>query len=288
MIKELLQLGGSPMHSDHRARDSALPYERARLLRAITHDVLTDPGVAAAFVAGSLATGNEDLYSDIDLRIVVDKKYFGDFVSSKLLRPHRWGPVLYHEDLGPQVAHTVTHFESFIKVDCFYYRVTDLTASHFLKKIRIVHDPLGLVEEAQRKSQSLMYRPSATDVDQWRYKILAYAHEVYRGCMRGELSYARKMLIGIAGYAMAGWHMEEGRLPEMWADWSKAEGPRSMLSPLQQDLLREWHPLWDARTMLDILSTMVPELSRLNRRLSERAGCDPNQHVWEQAWAMVI
>lgn len=29
------------------------------------------------------------------------------------------GPVLYYEDLGPQVAHTASHFESFIKVDCF-------------------------------------------------------------------------------------------------------------------------------------------------------------------------
>ncbi len=271
----------------HRARDLALPRYREGLLAAITRDVTTDPRVRAAFVGGSLGAGDEDLYSDIDLRIVVDAQDVDDFVANKTVRPQQWGPVLFYEDLGPRVAHTVAHFEGFIKVDCFYYRVADLAPSLAWQSIRILHDPAGLMGDVLRRSQSLVYHPSAAEVERWRYKVLAYAHEVYRRCRRGELSYARKMLIGLAGYAMAGWHMEAGRWPDLWADWAKAEGPRSVLAASQQDLLRAWHPPWSGPAMLDLIATMEPELARLNDQLSELTGCDPDHRVWQQAWDMV-
>lgn len=275
------------MSDRHRARDLVLPRYREELLAAITRDVTTDPRVRAAFVGGSLGAVDEDLYSDIDLRIVVDAEDVDDFVANKTVRPQQWGSVVFYEDLGPRVAHTVAHFEGFIKVDCFYYRVADLAPSLALQSIRILHDPAGLMGDVLRRSQSLVYHPSAAEVERWRYKVLAYAHEVYRGCRRGELSYARKMLIGLAGYAMAGWHMEAGRWPDLWADWAKAEGPRSVLAASQQDLLRAWHPPWCGPAMLDLMTTMEPELARLNDQLSELTGCDPDHRVWQQAWDMV-
>lgn len=213
----------------HRARDLALPRYRQELIAAITRDVATDARVRAAFVGGSLGTGDEDLYSDIDLRIVEDAEDVDDFVANKTVRPRRWGSVLFYEDLGPRVAHTVAHFEEFIKVDCFYYRMAEVRPSLALQNIRILHDPTGLVDDVHRRSQSLVYHPSAAEVERWRYKVLAYAHEVYRRCRRGELSYARKMLLGLAGYA------------------AKAEGPRSVLASWQQDLLGAWHPPWSGR-----------------------------------------
>lgn len=271
----------------HRARDLALPRYREELLTAITQDVTTDSRVRAAFVGGSLGTGDEDLYSDIDLRIVVDAEDVDDFVANKAARPQRWGSVLFYEDLGPRVAHTVAHFEGFIKVDCFYYRVAEVTPSLALQHIRILHDPEGVIGDVLRRPQSLVYYPAAAEVERWRYKVLAYAHEVYRRCRRSELSYARQMIIGLAGYAMVGWHMEAGRWPDLWADWAKAEGPRSVLASWQQDLLSAWHPPWSGPAMLDLMATMEPELSRLNDRLSELTGCDPDHRVWQQAWDMV-
>lgn len=73
----------------HRARDLALPRYREELLAAITRDVTTDPRVRAAFVGGSLGAGDEDLYSDIDLRIVVDAEDVDDFVANKTVRPQQ-------------------------------------------------------------------------------------------------------------------------------------------------------------------------------------------------------
>jgi hypothetical protein len=265
-----------------------LPRYRKKLLAAIVRDFTTDALIRGVFIAGSLSAGDADLYSDIDLRIVVDAEDLNDFVAYKTVRPNTWGSVLFYEDLGSAVAHTVAHFDGFIKVDCFYYCVSDLTPSLALKNIRILHDPLGIVGCVHRRSQSLVYQTSADEVERWRYKVLAYAHEVYRRCKRGELSYARKMVIGLTGCVMAGWHMEAGRWPDVWADWAKAEGPRSVLARWQQDLLHTWHPPWNGQAMLDILPTMIPELSRLNDRLSNLTGCDPDHRVWQQAWEMVV
>ncbi len=271
----------------HYARDLALPRYRDTLLEAISRDVSNDSRVVAAFVGGSLGAGDKDLYSDIDLRIVVDTADLDAFVANKKVRPQNWGSILFYEDLGQRVTHTVVHFEGFIKVDCFYYPVTELTPSLALKDICILHDPEGLGDDVHRRSQALVYHPSAEEVERWRYKVLAYAHEVYRRCRRGELSYARQMLIGLAGYAMAGWHMEAGRWPDLWADWAKAKGPRSVLAPWQQDLLGAWHPPWSGPTMLELVATMEPELSRLNDNLSALTGSDPDHRVWKPAWAMV-
>lgn len=33
---------------------------------------------------------------------------------------------------------------------------------------------------------------------------------------------------------------------------------------------------------------MVPELSRLNRVLSQKVGCDADAGVWKEVWALVL
>ncbi len=83
------------------------------------------------------------------------------------------------------------------------------------------------------------------------------------------------------------WHMEAGRWPDLWADWAKSEGPRSVLSSWQQSLLRTWHPPWSGPAMLGLMGTMERELARLNDHPSGLTGCDPDHPVWHQAWDMV-
>ncbi len=272
------------LYSRHVERDHKLPRYRETLLASLTKDLIADPRVLAVFVAGSMAKGNADLYSDIDLRVVVKPHDLEYFVTEKKHRPNAWGEVLFYEDLGPKVAHTVAHYSGFVKVDIFYYSSEKMVPSLFLQDIHILHDPAGFMENLHCRSMSLVYRPSPPEVEFWRYKILAYAHEVYRRCMRGELSYARKMIIGLAEYAVEGWHMEAGRLPE----GSKAEGGRTVLDPWQLNMLDAWNPCGDAKAVLETMTGMVPELSRLNIELSKITGCDPKTETWQRAWELVI
>lgn len=59
------------MENRHRERDLALPKQRETLLNTIKKDLLNDENVLGVFLGGSIANNNTDLYSDIDLRIVV-------------------------------------------------------------------------------------------------------------------------------------------------------------------------------------------------------------------------
>lgn len=67
----------------HEQRDLHLPKARERLLDSTVNHLLKKAGVEGIFLGGSLAKGNEDLYSDIDLRIVVGADYFDEYVRQK-------------------------------------------------------------------------------------------------------------------------------------------------------------------------------------------------------------
>ncbi|MCZ0873932.1 nucleotidyltransferase domain-containing protein [Peribacillus sp. AS_2] len=60
--------------SNHNERDAFLPEQRDILLENALKDLLADPDVWAIYIAGSLAKGNDDQYSDIDLHTIVNPK----------------------------------------------------------------------------------------------------------------------------------------------------------------------------------------------------------------------
>ena len=64
--------------------------ERAELLRCIDQSIRSDCRVAAAWIAGSVARGEDDALSDLDLYIVVADNAIDDFVDHR--RIHAAGP----------------------------------------------------------------------------------------------------------------------------------------------------------------------------------------------------
>lgn len=69
--------------TNHKNRDVSLPKQRAKLLNAIEEDVINDKNVLAVYYGGSIANQSTDVYSDIDLRIVVRDEVFEEYVSNK-------------------------------------------------------------------------------------------------------------------------------------------------------------------------------------------------------------
>lgn len=132
---------------------------------------------------------NTDLFSDIDLRVVVKDEAYEEYRSKKKERAKNWGNVLFFEDF-PWATYSVAHFDSFIKVDTFYYKVKDLKPSIWLQNIKIVLDRTGLLNDVLEKSMNLSYVPSVQEVEMWRTKSFAYLHEAYRRVMRNEIYYA--------------------------------------------------------------------------------------------------
>lgn len=69
--------------SKFRERDLELPRHRDKLLENALNDLTNDLDVLAIYLGGSLAKGNFDNYSDIDMHIIVAPEKKPDFIQTK-------------------------------------------------------------------------------------------------------------------------------------------------------------------------------------------------------------
>lgn len=158
------------LESKHRERDLNLPKHRQKLIEAIEIDLKNDCNVLAVFYGGSIGAQNTDLYSDIDLRLVVKEEVFEEYRLNKKQRAKNWGTVLFFEDY-PWATHSVAHYDYFIKVDSFYYKMNDMKPSVWLQNIKIVHDPTGLMKEGNQWHY-LIYRV----LKKWKFGEQNFLH----------------------------------------------------------------------------------------------------------------
>jgi predicted nucleotidyltransferase len=86
------------LSNTHEKRDAMLPIQREQLLNQVLKDLTSDKDVLAIYLNGSLAKGNADRYSDIDLHIIVEPDRKDEFIKGKASRAERWGDVLFYED----------------------------------------------------------------------------------------------------------------------------------------------------------------------------------------------
>jgi hypothetical protein len=107
------------------------------------------------------------VYSDLDLRVIVKDEAFETYRSNKKERAKKWGDVLYYEDF-PWASYSIAHYRSFIKVDTFYYRQSDLQPSPYMKHLLIEHDPNLLVSRLRDESQSIDYKFTQDEFEVWR------------------------------------------------------------------------------------------------------------------------
>lgn len=128
-------------------------------MNEIEKDLFADENVIGVFYSGSIGNGNSDLYSDIDLRIVVKDEVFEAYISAKRQRAQNWGTVLFFEDF-PWTNYSIAHYDSFIKIDTFYYRKAEVRPSVWLKNIQIIRDTDHFLQEVHIASSKLSYAPS--------------------------------------------------------------------------------------------------------------------------------
>ncbi|MGD6795373.1 hypothetical protein [Metabacillus indicus] len=259
-------------------RDLQIPKSRKDLKQKIERDLLDDHNVLAFFYGGSIGNGNTDLYSDIDLRIVVKDALFEQYRQNKKERAKNWGNVLFFEDF-PRSTYSIAHFDTFIKVDSFYYTTKDIVPSVWLNNIKIIKDHQSLLGNVLASSQHLNYEMNIEQFDVWRYKFFAYAHETYRRCKRNEIFYALNCLDWLRWSIAAGWYMDKGYPANNPGDWAKIEGERSKLTERQQELLKGWHSSRDPEQILMVMRTMLPEFVEVHRKLCEKLGVDENPNL---------
>jgi hypothetical protein len=268
-------------------RDLKIPMHRQTMLEVIEHDLITDENVLAVFYGGSIGNQNTDIYSDIDLRIVVKDEVFEEYRLNKKERAKKWGRVLYFEDF-PWATYSVTHYDTFLKVDTFYYKIADIQPSVWLKNIRIVYDKTKLMQAVLEKSRLISYRPSAQEVEVWRTKFFAYVHEAYRRVNRNEMYYALQCLDNLRMSMVTAWYMEKGIQPNSFGDWAKIEGDRSELQSWQLSLLADCHSSREPDEIMNVIKKMIPELRKLHKNLCEKVEINENPELVEEILEMVL
>lgn len=275
--------------SKHFERDINLPKYRNVLLKNALKDLTADSDVLAIYLGGSLAKGNFDVYSDIDLHIIVASGKKKDFIKEKRKRSSSWGEVLFHEDFSPLSPVIVTHYDCFIKVDSWYHSPEEVVPSIWLKDSDVLYDTHNVISGVIKESSSLVYKTSKEEVEFWRGKVTAFIHETYRAVMRNELYYALSNLDRVRWLIASGWYMEMGQhLDSSYGVWSKVEGKRSKLNHQQLFLLESWHCSRDPQDIMQTMEEMIPEILRLNKFLSKKVDIGENEELIKKIIEMVI
>src|SRR5690625_1632927 len=259
-------------------RDLELPKHRLHLIRTIEMDLLNDENVLAVYYGGSIGNKNTDLYSDIDLRVVITDGQFENYRLNKKQRAKKWGNVIFFEDF-PWTTYSIAHFDNFIKVDTFYYRLKDIQPSIWLQNIKIVHDTTGSMQEILDQSMKLTYQATAQEIEIWRGKFFAYIHEAYRRLMREEIYYALNCLDDIRLSIVTGWYMEAGIQQNTFGDCAKIEGKRSKFQDWQLTLLEQWHSIRNPHEMMNTIKKIIPEFIKIHKKLCLQCNVKENPNV---------
>lgn len=255
--------------SKHTVRDLTLPNESKKILASIESDLFSDDNVLAFFYGGSIGNKNTDVFSDIDLRIVVKPNKLKEYVTNKKSRAKKWGNVLFFENLDSFSIYTIAHYDCFVKVDIFYFCPNDIQPSVWLKNIKIIKDTDGLMTNISRDSMNISYKPSIDEFDHWRTKFFAYLHESYRRTMRGEYYYALDCIDKLRLSIVTAWYMVSGIQPNTFGDWAKYEGAKSELKEWQKSLLKSWDCGRDTVEILNVMKSIVLEFKTLYRSLCD-------------------
>ena len=271
--------------SRHLERDLSLPVHRNKLLDNALKDLTADTNVLAIYLGGSLAKKNFDNYSDIDLHTIVKPEKRTEFIRNKRSRAEKWGDALYHENANPFSPVVVTHYNCFVKVDSWYHAPEEVEPSIWLKGLQVLYDPTGIISAAITESADIEYKLSTYEVELWRGKILAFAHETYRAVMRNEPSHADFNIDRVRWLIVSGWYMEmEEHFDASYGSWSKVEGDRSILSKRQLSLLEKWRC---NRETMETIVMMIPEIFRLNKTLSNMAEIEKNENLLKKGFNMI-
>ena len=233
MYNERKNIGGD----NRMVVDSNLPVDRDRLKNRLIRLVQEDEEITSCFFGGSIGSRTEDLYSDIDARVVVTEGV--DFKRKQQDIIKAVGECLFIDTF--ELTHSVSHYATFIKLDLFIYTEDMLSPSIWLKEIEIVKDN-GYVQLLMEESQPMFYLVSQEEFDRVLNKYYGNYFEIYRTVRRDEPNHLEFLTLALKQALVSMWYMEKGYPPNGYLEWSKYEGERSALSHLETEFLSTYTP----------------------------------------------
>lgn len=245
---------------------SRLIAERGALLDRTVAWFQKQADVLGVFLAGSLASGTADAWSDIDLRVLATDEGHTRLLAGRFQWPEAWGELLINEWV-PGVDCCVSHFEPFLKLDVLYYAARTLQPSPWLKQpVKVYQDRTGRIAEVLQQSRALTTAPwDAAEVSRVLSKALATLHECIRRVPRGELMVAQVMLGQLREYLI---QLDEALRHQPPWEVSMGQREQRLSAPLHSALAGSYVGLdavairEAARSLAGVLREQVHQLHR--------------------------
>jgi len=153
--------------------------KRYEAIEKVTEAILQDRLAVALFLKGSIARGEDDDYSDVDLYVVVAEKNFDAFLTRRIEYLEQYRPLINWVEVnfvGPQI---VGIFDDALHVDLYVVKPDAIPQTGAMK---VLHDPNGLLANYQNEPLSL------TDVEltRWINNFTYLLTEIEATYMRGD------------------------------------------------------------------------------------------------------
>jgi predicted nucleotidyltransferase len=152
-----------------------IQYDAINLIsKAIINDGLVD----ACFLKGSIARGEEDEFSDVDLYCLVDKSKLNEFLSKRLKYLELYHSLIYWEEVnfvGPQI---VAIFDNGLHFDLYTLTIENLNQND---QIMIIYDPKKLLSEYKPLPLQLNSKEIGIQVNEFSYTMIEYFASYKRG-----------------------------------------------------------------------------------------------------------
>lgn len=182
-----------------------LPRHRSLLERAVAR-FRDDDRVPGLVLGGSLALGEADFYSDVDLYVIVRDEFFDAVFAEREAAAEAVGPPLFRFTVGPVPGGSrdfIVTYPGPAKLDLMYYRESELEPDPKWEDRPVLKDDSGSVSAVvSRSAGSAPDPPTLEALVELEQKFWTWCWYVFSKISRGELWEALDGLHAIRSLAL--------------------------------------------------------------------------------------
>ena len=167
--------------------------EQLEAIKKVLPLLIADKAVYAVFLKGSIARGENDEFSDIDLYCLVEREELDDFLNRRMNYLKEYRPLIFTRDVnhvGPQL---VGVFDNGIHIDLYTLTSNSMNTTD---QIKVLYDPEKLLCEYKQEPLSISEKLLVDYFDDIAFLML----EFECAYSRGDLMYASRLGSHIYSY----------------------------------------------------------------------------------------
>ncbi|MDR0461654.1 MAG: hypothetical protein LBH62_09610 [Nitrososphaerota archaeon] len=158
--------------------------KRHNAVKVISDSILADGLVSALFLKGSMARGEDDDYSDVDMYAVVSDENFDMFLSRRIEYLEKYKPLLHWSEVYFVAPQIVGIFEDALHFDLYAVKPDNIPQTGSIKTIS---DDSGLLSNYKKEPLCLTEDGLSENISEFTYTLIeieaAYARNDLSRCI---------------------------------------------------------------------------------------------------------